>query len=51
MKAIGWSGGLIAAVHHVTDPVYGVQFHPEVDLTVNGKQIIKNFLYQVMYMY
>lgn len=27
--------------------LYGVQFHPEVDLTENGKQIFKNFLHNV----
>ena len=26
--------------------LYGVQFHPEVDLTENGCQMIKNFLYE-----
>lgn len=27
--------------------LYGVQFHPEVDLTENGRQIFSNFLFQV----
>jgi GMP synthase (glutamine-hydrolysing) len=27
--------------------LYGVQFHPEVDLTDNGKQMLKNFLFNI----
>ncbi|XP_069684502.1 GMP synthase [glutamine-hydrolyzing] isoform X2 [Periplaneta americana] len=27
--------------------LYGVQFHPEVDLTTNGKTMIKNFLFDI----
>jgi GMP synthase (glutamine-hydrolysing) len=27
--------------------IYGVQFHPEVDLTVNGKQMLGNFLFKI----
>ncbi|HEY8464829.1 MAG TPA: glutamine-hydrolyzing GMP synthase [Bacillota bacterium] len=27
--------------------LYGVQFHPEVDLTVNGKQMLANFLFKI----
>lgn len=27
--------------------LYGVQFHPEVDLTPNGKQMLHNFLFGV----
>lgn len=27
--------------------LYGAQFHPEVSLTVNGKMILKNFLYDI----
>lgn len=34
----------IQAVKHLTRPLYGVQFHPEVDDTQYGDQIIKNFL-------
>jgi len=29
---------------HKTYPIYGVQFHPESILTVEGKKILKNFL-------
>lgn len=36
--------GEIMAVQHRTDPVYGVQFHPESILTPDGKTIIRNFL-------
>ena len=27
--------------------IYGLQFHPEVDLTEHGRQMLKNFLYEV----
>ena len=27
--------------------LYGMQFHPEVDLTTNGKQMLKNFLIDI----
>jgi len=27
--------------------IYGVQFHPEVDLTDNGKTMMSNFLFDV----
>lgn len=41
------SSGLVAAVQHQAKPFYGVQFHPEVDLTVSGKQILSNFLFEI----
>jgi GMP synthase (glutamine-hydrolysing) len=34
----------IAALKHVTDPVYGLQFHPEVAHTPYGALILGNFL-------
>jgi GMP synthase (glutamine-hydrolysing) len=34
----------IQAVKHVKKPFYGVQFHPEVNNTENGSQILQNFL-------
>lgn len=37
----------IAAVRHNTNPIYGVQFHPEVVHTQYGKDILKNFAYGI----
>lgn len=34
----------IAAVRHVSRPVYGIQFHPEVTHTPQGGAILKNFV-------
>lgn len=38
--------GEIMAVEHRSDPVYGVQFHPESILTPDGKRMISNFFIQ-----
>lgn len=35
--------GEVMAVEHRSNPVFGLQFHPESILTPNGKQIIENF--------
>jgi GMP synthase (glutamine-hydrolysing) len=37
----------VAAVRHASQPVYGLQFHPEVSHTPCGGQILHNFLYAV----
>ena len=34
----------IAAVRHVSRPIFGLQFHPEVSHTPRGSQIIRSFL-------
>jgi len=34
----------IQAVKHVRKPFYGVQFHPEVNNTEHGEEILKNFV-------
>ena len=47
LKVVAKSGSLVAAVQHKEKPIFGVQFHPEVDLTVNGKEMLKNFLFKV----
>jgi len=36
-----------AAVKHVKEPFFGVQFHPEVTHTPCGSQIMRNFLYDI----
>lgn len=46
-QAIGNSNGTLAAIMNRSRKVYGVQFHPEVDLTENGRQMLANFLFQV----
>lgn len=38
---------VVSAIECFTKPFYGVQFHPEVDLTINGIQMFKNFLYTI----
>jgi GMP synthase (glutamine-hydrolysing) len=37
----------IAAAAHVSKPVFGVQFHPEVVHTPAGKEMLKSFLFSV----
>ena len=39
--------GEIMALHHVSRPVFGVQFHPESILTEHGHALLANFLSQV----
>lgn len=36
--------GVVMAVQHNDNPVYGVQFHPESIMTPLGKEMIENFL-------
>lgn len=44
IKIIGQSTFAISAIQHKTKQIYGVQFHPEVNLTENGINIFNNFL-------
>lgn len=46
-KVIAKSGEAIAAVGNDDKKMYGVQFHPEVDLTENGMKILENFIRKV----
>jgi anthranilate/para-aminobenzoate synthase component II len=36
--------GIIMAIAHRKEPVYGLQFHPESIMTKAGRTIMKNFL-------
>ena len=42
-----WSGETIAGIYDEKRALYGVQFHPEVDLTQNGTAMLVNFLRRV----
>jgi len=37
----------LAAVRHAERPLYGIQFHPEVHHTPEGRRILANFLFRV----
>lgn len=41
------ANGIIASFEDADSRIYGVQFHPEVDLTPNGKRVMRNFLYDI----
>lgn len=43
----GKSGDIVAAIENPVRKFYGVQFHPEVDITEHGQKIIGNFLFEV----
>ena len=47
LRVTAQSGELVAAVAHQERKVFGVQFHPEVDLTEKGMKMMRNFLYNV----
>ena len=45
LEVTAWTAeGEIMGVRHRELPVWGVQFHPESILTVEGKQLLRNFL-------
>ena len=37
----------VAAVRHASRPIFGLQFHPEVSHTPEGRRVLHNFLYGV----
>ncbi|XP_076358588.1 GMP synthase burgundy isoform X3 [Tachypleus tridentatus] len=47
LKVVATRGRSISAIANEKLKIYGVQFHPEVDLTEKGKEIMKNFLYDI----
>lgn len=46
-RPIAQSSSFCAGIAHEKLRLYGLQFHPEVDLTPNGKTIFKNFLFDI----
>jgi para-aminobenzoate synthetase len=45
LKKIAWTAdGVVMALRHVTQPIWGVQFHPESICTEYGSAILRNFL-------
>ena len=42
-----WSDEVYASIYNPKLKIYGVQFHPEVDLTVNGRLMLDNFLHKI----
>jgi len=47
ITATSTNAGIVAAIESEEKRVYGVQFHPEVDLSVEGIKIFKNFLFGI----
>jgi GMP synthase (glutamine-hydrolysing) len=44
LRTVAASGtNVVAAISHVSRPIYGVQFHPEVSHTPRGGDILRNF--------
>ena len=41
------TNGVVAAVKHKEQPLFGTQFHPEVQHTPDGGQILANFLFNI----
>lgn len=46
-RSVATSGNIIAAIANEENRLYGVQFHPEVDLTEHGTEMMRAFLYNV----
>lgn len=46
-RSIAQSSSFCAGIYNEKLRLYGVQFHPEVDLTLHGKTMLRNFLFDV----
>ena len=47
-KAVAYTkSSKLTIIENTKDKIYGVQFHPEVTHTNNGKKIFKNFLFSI----
>lgn len=44
------SNDIVAGIFNEVLRIYGVQFHPEVDLTPQGKQMLSNFLFEIAHL-
>lgn len=47
-RPIAQSSSFCAGIYNEKLRLYGVQFHPEVDLTTNGKAMLHNFLFDIV---
>ena len=46
LEVTAWTdNGIVMGVRHKSDPVYGIQFHPESIMTEFGKEILSNFIF------
>jgi GMP synthase (glutamine-hydrolysing) len=46
-KVVAKSADVYVVIADERRKIYGVQFHPEVDLTINGKRMLENFLFKI----
>ncbi|KAJ8367993.1 hypothetical protein SKAU_G00080210 [Synaphobranchus kaupii] len=46
-KVVAQSGNIVAGIANEQKKLYGTQFHPEVDLTIRGKEMLRNFLFEI----
>ncbi len=46
-EVVAMTGSVVAGIYDAKRKIVGVQFHPEVDLTENGKRMLENFLRKI----